>query len=338
VLSMPIDKIQPNSKDVARRAGVSRTTVSFVLNGRQDVSIPATTRQRVLQTAQEMGYRPNLAARALVTGMTQVVAVWMVDIHRPHFARALQLAWQQAAQYNFEVIIGNLERHDDPLNHSRLAGWPVDGILAFEYPERVDAYLDTPSSLSVPIVSMGAYHSRRTDFVGVDLAAGTRTALEHLLEIGCGRIAYLVQAWGNHTGDARYDAYTSLMREAGREPEYIVAPQSTRAAGRDVMLSHVKERGLPDGLFCFNDDLAIGACRALNEIGARLPDDIAVVGCDGTEDTEFLGRSLSTIVQPLEPMCQLSWQFLKQRMEDPTLAPQQVVLQPQLVVRESSRR
>jgi LacI family transcriptional regulator len=121
---MSVEKLKPNSADVARRAGVSRTTVSFVLNGRKDVSIPATTRQHVLDVAREMGYQPNIAARALVTGQTQVVAVWMVEMHRPHFARALHLAWQQAGEYGFEMIIGNVERQDDRERHSRLSRWP----------------------------------------------------------------------------------------------------------------------------------------------------------------------------------------------------------------------
>lgn len=285
-----------------------------------------------------MGYRPNSAARALVTGQTHVVAVWMVELHRPHFARALQLAWQQAGQYGFEMIIGNLERHDEGPGDSRLSRWPADGILAYEYPERVDAYLDATPHTSTPIVSMGAYYSERTDFVGVDLYAGTRSAVQHLLEAGCQRVAYLVQAWGNHVGDARYDAYNASLREAGREPEYIVSPGNTRAAAHEALRAYVLKHGHPDGLFCFNDDLAIGAYRALREMGIRVPEDIALVGCDGIEDDEYLDTSLSTIAQPLEQMCQLSWQFLKQRMDDPSLAPQQVVLSPQLVVRESSRR
>ena len=231
---MQSQKQRPNSADVARRAGVSRTTVSFVLNGK-DVAVAAATRQHVLQVAREMGYSPNSAARALVTGQTHVVAVWMVELHRPHFARALQLAWQQAGEYGFEMIIGNVERHDEKPGDSRLSRWPTDGILAFEYPERVAAYLDAAPHAGTPIVSMGAYYSERTDFVGVDLYAGTRAAVQHLLGMGCRRVAYLVQAWGNHVGDPRYDAYNASLREAGIEAEYIFSPQNTRAAGRDAM-------------------------------------------------------------------------------------------------------
>lgn len=130
----------------------------------------------------------------------------------------------------------------------------------------------------------------------------------------------------------------TALAQTGREPEYILAPDDTRRSVGGVLKDYIARRGAPDGLFCFNDDMAIGAFRALRDLGLRIPDDVALVGCDGIEDAAYLDPPLTTIVQPLEEMCATAWQFLERRLLQPLLPLQQVTLEPSLEIRGSSRR
>lgn len=329
-------------QNIASQANVSSATVSRVLNKRDDAFISEATRERVLAVAQEMGYRPNRAARALVTGRSHVVAMWMTGGYETaYFSRALYFTQSQASRRGYEMLVsqmGNNEKSQGIL----LSDWPVDGILAFEFPEQVNAFLDMTLSHHPPLVNMGAYYSKRADFVGVDYYVGAVEAVQHLVALGARRIAYLVATWGNHPGDARYDAYAHVMQQAGRPTELIPVEHSTlksaRPAARQALRDYIQAHGCPDALFCFSDDIALGAYRALCDLRIRVPEEIALVGCDGIEDTEYLECPLSTIVPPQEQVSALAWEYLERRIENPTLPLQQTILPSHLVIRESSKR
>ena len=325
-------------RDIAERVGVSKMTVSAVLSGRnQNVYFSAATKQRVMDVAQELGYRPNRSARALATGRTHTVALWMMYLHPPYFARALRHLRDQAMDHHFEMVISGMKGSaEGESGFPEFSDSAVDGILAYEGPEFVNRYLEAHAKTRPPVISLGAYYTEQADCVGLDLYPGAKAATRHLLATRPGRVAYLVSRWGNHSGDARTDAYHAAMREAGREPQIIESGDSTPAQARRVMREYVAERGCPDALFCFCDDMALGAYRALIETGRRVPDDVALIGCDGIEETEYLEKQLSTIITPTSEMCALGWRFLERRMAEPSLPRQQAILTPQLALRESS--
>ncbi len=325
-------------RDIAERLNLSTATVSKVLSGRESVFISEATRQKVLETARQMGYRPNRVARALVTGKTDIISLWSETL-APFHNEVVNLLMDQMRPHGYELIITDMVKHPDWRAYcEKFPQWQVDGIIALDSPRCVRVYREANPHVPTPVVSMGAYYFEEGDFVGVDLYAGVSEAVRHLLYVGCRRPAYLVCEYGNRVGDARYDAYTSVMQDAGIEPLVIVAEQSSRPSARERMHRYLDEHPCPDGLFCFNDEMAIGAYRALCERGIRMPDDVAIVGCDGIMDTEYLERPLSTVVQPVAQMCRLAWEFLHRRIEDPSVAPQQVLLHAHLVVRDSSRR
>lgn len=320
-------------RDIAKHLNVSHTTVSRVLNGRGAEFISQETQQRVLTAVREMNYRPNRAARALATGRSNTVALWLEDVRMPYFVMALHHVKQQLQRSGMNMVYVSRARggEDDDIFQ-----WSPDGIIAFDGGDRVQAYVESAPPGSPPIVSVGCYYNDRVDFVGVDLYSGAYAAVQRLVSIGCRRIAYLVSEWGNHAGDARYDGCMDALREVGREPDIIVAPDAHRGPSRRVIAEYVQERGCPDGLFCFSDDMAIGAYRGLRDRGLRIPEDVAMIGCDGIEDTEYLDSPLSTIAQPNEEMCALAWEYLKRRMEQPDAPLQQTLLKPRLILRESS--
>lgn len=329
-------------RDVAREVNLSHTTVSRVLNGREDISIPDATRQRVQQAAQTLGYKANPAARSLVTGRTGIVSLWTQGIYRSFWGDIIVQVEKQARSHNYELIINDLSAHvarpgdDDP------NVWPVDGILAIGCPQQVAAYLRLPESQRQPLISMGVFHNETTDFVGLQLSGAVSEAVTHLIGQGCRRVAYLTTQSKMRHSDERWMAYENTVRAAGQSPEVIVLPpeshRGTRAGARHKIIQSIRERGCPDGLFCHNDEIALGAYRGLCDLGLKVPDDCAIIGCDGIEDTEYLEVPLSTIALPVEAMCEAAWRLLARRWAAPNAPVEGVQLSGQFLPRASSQR
>lgn len=328
-------------RDVAKRANVSHATVSRVLNN-VDVPIAAETRQLVRHIADEMGYRPNRAARALATGRTQSIALWSVNLRSAYYGDVMYYTHEEVIRHDYEMLISGARLSDEvTIDTFKLLTWPVDGILAVDLPRGAIPALSGSMIGDKPFVNIGAYVHTETDYVLVDFEDQAVEAVRHLASVGCKRIAYLVPDWFNwfdESHDARLEGYKSAMAELGREPEYVLTYDENRESVPPALRSHLDSRGCPDGLFCYNDEMAIAAYPIFRERGIRIPDDIAIVGCNGIRDTNYLHPALTTIVQPLQQVCATAWSFLKQRIDDPTLPLQQVVLSARLDIRGSSRR
>lgn len=321
------------AKQIANHLGISPSTVSRVLNGRGAEFISEATRQRVLEAAREMGYRPHHAARALVTGRTQTIALWMYALSTSFHAHVAHLIQEIVYRNGYHSLIV-------PADYLNVSTYPadgqVDGIIAHECVDRVRTFLQTGGS--TPLVSIGSYYVTECDHVGIDLFAGTAEALYHLLDSGRRRIAYLVNASSYHAGEPRGEAYRFVMEQAGLPVEVVRTVDQSRRQTYEGVNQYLQQHGLPDAIFCHNDQMAMACYKCLRDLGARVPDDVALVGCDGMEETEFWETPLSTIVQPLAEMCHLAWLFLQRRLEQPELPVQRAVLKPHLVVRESSQQ
>ncbi len=325
-------------RDIAAAVGASPATVSKVLTGRGDSLISDTTRQKIRESARELGYSPNLAARALVTGRTHCITLWAETLADYH-ATVANVLLDVLRPSRYEMVITDVVKHPDWHAHfQRNAPWPVDGIIALDSPQSVEAYLATSAGRNAPVVSIGAYYWAHTDHVGVDLGSGVREATHHLAEQGCRRIAHLTCEHGMRPGDARRQAYEDGMADLGLEPRLLVAKQSSREDARLLVHELVKTGSLPDALLCFNDETAIGAYRGLREMGVRIPEDVALTGCDGIQDTAYFDQPITTIVQPVDELCRAAWQCLLTRLDEPDAPLQSRMLKAALVIRESSTR
>lgn len=331
---------RPTRDDVAKAAGVSGWTVSNVLNASPGAAIREETRARVLAAADKLGYRPNNSARALVTGRFSTIGFWMCFDYSQHRAHVLHLMQQQMKSSGFEIVIRDIEREmDSDPNFSKTFQLPVDGIIAFDTPTAPVAFSRINPSQSIPFVSMGGYWAADRDYVGVDLYTGTVEALSHLIRSGRRRIAYLTPKTDkNWPADCRMAAYNDTMQKAGLEPQCLWLPDLALATVRQFVRDTLKDMpGQVDALFCHNDDVAFGASRALCDLGIAVGHDIAIVGCDGIEEAEYLCCPLTTIAQPTAEMCVLAWKFLQRRMQEPDCPVQQRILKPELVVRASTQ-
>ncbi|HZT41412.1 MAG TPA: LacI family DNA-binding transcriptional regulator [Chthonomonadaceae bacterium] len=329
------DSTPPTIRDLARELNVSHTTVSRVLNGKGGAFISDATRRRVLDAAARRNYRPHRFARALATGRTGMVVLWAQTLRQPYAVNIMNQVLDQMSDPSCELVIRTMRQLDAyPYG---IAHWQVDGILALDGVDVLQHVMVLGQGSGPPIVAMGDPPGIPVDHVGVDLRAGAVEATRHLIEAGCRRIAFFTNTWGNRPDEGRYAGYLSVMREAGRAPEIIVLTGEKRASARVALRTYIEREGHPDGLLCLSDDIAIGAYSAIRDLHLRIPDDIAVVGCDGLEEDEYLEPPLTTIMQPFDQMAAVAWQFLRQRMENRSLPIQTCVLSPQLVVRASSQ-
>ncbi|HLK57156.1 MAG TPA: LacI family DNA-binding transcriptional regulator [Chthonomonadaceae bacterium] len=327
---------QTTIRDLARELQVSHTTVSRALNGKGEGFISEETRRKVMETAARMNYRPHRVARALATGRTGMIALWVEDLRQPYAVSIMNHVLSQVNDPCVELVIRAMRPMDT--TPQEVAQWHVDGILALDGVDYLRSLSAQGLTNCPPLVAMGDPPRIEVDHVGVDLYAGAVEAVRHLVAAGCRRIAFFTNDWGNREDEARYAGYTSTMQAAGRDPEYIVMTGNTREAARETIRAYVTREGCPDGLFCLSDAIAISAYRGLLDLQLRVPEDVALVGCDGLRETEYLERPLTTIVQPFDAMSALAWQFLRQRMEDPSLPIQRRILAPRLEVRASSLR
>jgi DNA-binding LacI/PurR family transcriptional regulator len=329
--------------DIARKLNISRATVSYVLNERESELISESTRERVLAAAREMGYRPNRAAQALAGKRSNLIELCVYGFHPAFYSHILSEFETQIAPTPYQLHIVSARHWTSEDWETLDSGWPVDGLIVFDAALLDRAAADLQNR-GVPVVASGAYPLTSVDHVSVDTYSSVFEATTYLVE-RAQRVAY-VTPWtleiSKANPDPRYPAYAAALHKAWRPEEVIVATDQNgvgnRAAMYDVLSAYIKEKGCPDALLCFNDEIAIGTLAALRRLQIRVPEDVMLIGCDGIEETAYHSPSLSTIQFPYADVARLSWEFLRRRIEDPATPLQSATLKPQLLLRESSAR
>jgi DNA-binding LacI/PurR family transcriptional regulator len=333
--------------DIARHLNISQAMVSYVLSGRSSGKVNEQTRQRVLDAAQEMGYRRNRAAQALAGHGSHVIEFYVGGFHPAYFAQVLDAFNRELHSSSYELQIINPAFSSDEEWAQSKGDWPVDGVITdVRVPELM---LSSLRQREIPVVSVGIFAHNQIDHVFVDLAPALTQGLRQLAA-NSRRVAFVsmwpAYSWSEYPGagyrpDVRYPVYSRVMKEAGLSEELIVVQDtdttSQRAMAREVLRDYIAQHGCPDAFFCFNDERAIGTLAALRDLGLRVPDDTRVLGCDGIEDTQYQSPALSTVQYPFREVAHLSWQFLQHRMKQPEAPLQSATLAAQLVSRESSK-
>jgi LacI family transcriptional regulator len=322
--------------EFAQRIGVSIGTVSRALNGRSGVS--AQTRDMVLRRMKELGFRPNRAGRALAGGPSHEISLWVPGLSNSYAMAVIQAMWAQTRAAGYELLIRESvvgDRWERQLGEIMRAS--EDGMVVLDGANWLPQLLDKVGRLPIPAVSMGVYCPELLDRVVVDLTEGTWAAVRYLAETGCKRIAYMVPPWHDLEDNSRSSAYRKAVAQLGMPEEVVSLSEFSREGAAALLKRHIEKYGHPDGLFCFNDDCALGAYRALLDLGLRVPEDVSIIGCDGIPDTEYLEKPLSTIVMPLKEMCRKTWELLERRMRAPDIPLQKELIVPRLAIRASVR-
>ena len=285
---------------VARHAGVGVATVSRVLNG--SPAVREQTRQRVLDAIAELGYAPNLAARALSTGRTQSVGVVAPFFTRPSVIERLRGISHVLAGAGYRMVLFDVERPGQDSESFRTLPGGLDGLLSISLCP-LDADLDRFAAAGMPVVLVDYPHAR-VPTVHTDDVAGGRLATEHLLELGHERIAFLGDFEHNYHGFTssamRRVGYQEALSAAGLEvdPALVRRASHGRVAAAGLTRELLGLDDPPTAIFAASDTQAIGVLSAADELGIGVPDDLAVVGYDDIEVARYAG--LTTIAQPLE--------------------------------------
>ena len=287
--------------DVADRAGVSVKTVSNVVNGYVHVS--QHTRERVQAVLDELGYRPNLSARSLRRGRSGLIALAVPALDMPYFAELAGAVVEAAEERNWTVLVNQTDgRRDRERDIARgLRGHLIDGLIlspmALGAEDLADAGRTTPMVLLGERVSGGA-----VDHVVVDNVEASRAATAHLVQLGRRRIAAIgFQSEADAASGVaplRRRGYELALHDAGLAVQELLTPRVqdyVRREGHAAMTALLDASEPPDAVFCFNDQLALGALRAAADRGVRVPEDVAVIGFDDTEDGRFSTPTLSTV-------------------------------------------
>jgi LacI family transcriptional regulator len=316
-------------RDIARHLGISHATVSFVLNNRLDMGITEATRQRVLVAAQELGYKPNRAARALTTGRTDMVAVCLPPAASAFHHDLLSEIQTAMGASGTELVVWQPAASKPPSELN------VDGFISLGTLV-ADAEFTNEDGIRKPGVHFGFTPREGWDNVVVDLTGAAVEAFQKMIDAGCRRIAYLRPKTEVTPSDGLYQTFRQLKSTPGISTEEILCNGDDRSSAMAAVLAHVEKWDAPDGIVCSSDHLAIAAKRALSERGVRTPSDVAIVGCGGMEEAEYSWPPLSTIAIPTSEVGAVLWEFLAHRLEWPTDQPQSKVLQARFVAREST--
>lgn len=343
---------RPTRADVAKQAGVSKTTVTYVMGDRFDIAIPETTRERVRHIARQLGYRPHAAAQALASGRTHAISVAFPIRIGTHYAHVLQAIERQTNTHGYHMLattIGHADIENVEPDLNAIMASLTDGVILIDMPAAFQPYIEELLPGEKPIVSAGVWTVPGTDCVEVNLEQGASEALAHLLSANPKRVAFfgpgvhdedeVLESFADKGQlDPRLFAYCQAMNESGRPLEIIPGSAGSRGASMRALQAYISENGCPDALLCLNDEMAIGANRALRESGYGVPDDVLLVGCDGSEEGEYMTPGLSTIVQPIERMCAEAWNLIANRLSDPDAPTQCVRVNAEFVRRGSSSR
>ncbi len=336
--------MNPSLRDVATAAGVSPRTVSNVVSDFPHVA--EDTRARVRAVIDELGYRPNAAARSLRRGRTGLVALVVPEADSPYFAELAALVSAAAEERGWTLLTdataGDPERERRLLRGAR--AHLVDGLLLS--PWRLSADDVRGRASGVPLVLLGEHDAggadASVDRVVVDNVAAAREATAHLVALGRRRIAAVgaAAAGGADTARLRLRGYRQALREGGLAPDpALEVPVAAlhRADGAAAVRALLDSGAAPDALFCANDQLALGALRAALERGLDVPGDLAVVGFDDIEDGRYATPSLTTVSPDKAALARLAVAHLADRLGAGAAGPaRSTVVGHRLVVREST--
>ncbi|MFJ6851855.1 LacI family DNA-binding transcriptional regulator [Streptomyces sp. NPDC091271] len=329
-------------KDVAARAGVSARTVSNVVSG--SARVAADTRRRVQAAIDELGYRPNLAARSLRAGRTGIIGLAIPELHSPYFAELAGLLVEEARRRSLTVIIdqtrGDAEAERRLLTGS--GGRVMDGLIISPWSLTAQELASTARPL--PIVLLGERSPQGfADRVAVDNVTAADEATTHLLALGRRRVAAIGLQPHLHNGTAglRAEGYRRALRRAGVQPrpEWEGAVDALhREDGALAMARLLDNGGAPDAVFAFSDELALGAIHLAHHRGVRVPEGLAVVGFDDIEDGRYGRPTLTTVSPDKRQIAQMAMQCLADRIYSPDneVPPSDLTAPHRLVVRDST--
>jgi LacI family transcriptional regulator len=326
-------------EDIARMSGVSRSTVSRVING--DRNVNTQTREKVQDVIQSINFQPNLAARGLAVGHTGVLGLiiptGVISIFSdPYFPLLIQGVSSACNALDYSVMLWLAEPDFERKTINQIVyNGLVDGVIVSSMLVD-DPLIDKLTESKRPFVTIGRHPTnKRVNYVDVDNRMGVYQAVSHILRTGHRRVAIINGPQNTIGGQDRYQGYLDAMHERGIQvlAELVVEGEFSDTTGYLAMKQLLPKR--PDAVFVASDAMAIAAMRAIGEAGLRIPEDIAVVGFDDIPPAATTKPPLTTVRQPIQRTGCVAAETLIDLIEHPDHQPRRIVLPTELVIRSS---
>ena len=329
---------RPTILDVAKKAGVSKSTVSLVLQGND--AVKETTRLAVRKAMADIGYVYNRSAATLRSASSGLIGLVINDLRNPFFTEFAALLQMELARNDFATVLANSD--EDPALQIRMISSLVEhGVSGFIISP---SYGDDEGAVSVlrsaNTPTLQVFRSLKSEghdipFIAPDYERGGRLAAEHLVEMGCKRIAFLGGLEGRPVTEVRMSGYLALLAETGTAP-VVLTGQATRSFGKAMAAKLLADYPDVDGVICFNDLVALGVLSACPELGVKAGRDLRVVGFDDIEDCQDSYPPLSSVSCNIPDFAKSAAKQILAWVKD-GVAPQMTARSPvQLIKRASS--
>jgi DNA-binding LacI/PurR family transcriptional regulator len=327
-------------KDVAERVGVTHSTVSRVIHGSSRISLA--TARRVRKAIRDLGYHPNFIARGLATKRTGVIAVIVPELNP--FVQLLLRGISDACRRHGSVLMVSSTEYatdEEEAYISVMMNWRVDGILIYSILPKPSP---TPSEMRLlrrgaPFVFINRYlREESVDSVGVDNFTAVRRAVDHLVTLRHSRIGMLNGSILSLDAAERHSGFRMALEAHGLGFDPSICGDANFAADDAFteMRRILRAPRPPTAMFCANDLMAIGACRAAEVEGLRVPDDLSLVGFDNIEAGLYHRPAITTLHPPLAFIGRRAFDLLITRIQDPKGRPQQIICEAELILRDST--
>ncbi|HTA02755.1 MAG TPA: LacI family DNA-binding transcriptional regulator [Streptosporangiaceae bacterium] len=329
----------PSSRDIAREADVSQSTVSRVLNNSPRIS-KATT-MRVRSAAERLAYSPNAAARTLITGRSNLIGLVVSNITNPFYPEVIEAVASTAAKEHYNVVLCNTQE-DRELHASYLElliQHQVDGAILTSSLIDSQQLLDKVRIDRIPLVLLNrTVPNLAADAVHLDNERAGRLVAEHFVALGHQSVAFVGGLATTSTNAERLKGFRSGLADLGitPSPDCFTHGQFTRESGYALAQQLIAKSPRPTAFFCADDQIAFGAMDAILSAGLRIPEDIAVVGVDDVPTASLRQISLTTVRQPAAEMGRRAVKLLLERIRNgPGEEHIEIVIQPRLLVRRT---
>lgn len=341
---------RPTQVDVAQKAGVSRATVSYIVNGVDDDRGPISTetRQRVMQAIAELGYEPDTRAQALRSGDTQTIGLIIPDMHNPHFIQNADGVEQEARAAGYHLLFSSME-----LNtkygvdiFKDLAGRRIDGLILIgifidqsdEARLTLAQLLKQKRRLAIVEISDRPNHDHDIDCVLSDYRAVTTEAMAHLIALQHKRIGMLYGVATPELALDRFEPYQSGLEAAGLpfDPDLVAYCGPTREDGYHGAMKLLSHSQRPTAILAINDLMAIGVLRAAGDLGLNVPRDLSLVSFDDIPEAQYLVPRLTTASKDAVRLGREAARLVLARIQNPNQPRQKIYIPARLILREST--
>lgn len=324
-------------KDVAKKAKVSLTTVSHVINNKPYARISKSTRERVLKVVSELNYKPNIIARGLAIRKSTLVGVLLPDIDSSFYARILQGIENVANKFDYSILLYttsyNAEKELEVVEI--LIEKRVDGLIIVPTFTKEDVFwYNELKENRIPFIVIGNYIGDESIYV--NQSDGIRLAFEYLIKLGHKDIFYFSGPKGVITADERRRAFKDLVKKNGLEEKCLIVESGfSWKDGYKTTKDILNLKKMPTAILSSCDIAAMGIYKALNEAGYKIPDDISVIGYDNLDICEALSPALTTINQPKYELGEIAAEKLFNLINGKK--EEKKVILPELIIRESCK-